>query len=60
MKISELINALSAIERQYGNIECELQDEKNEKGEIIGNEFFYIVPEEYEDGWRVNIRSWPY
>jgi hypothetical protein len=55
MKIRKLIEELENIEKDHPEIECQVVDEG-----ILYPDFF-IVPEEYqEDGWRVNIRSWPY
>jgi len=55
MKISILIKSLQAIEQEHGDIECECQVQ-----DTTTDENFFVVPEEYEDGWRVNIRTWPY
>ena len=56
MKISELINQLSHIEENYGDIECQVQD-KDTNG--ISN-FIVIVDEYMDDGSVVNIRTWRY
>ena len=60
MKISEAIKGLSEIQKEQGDIECELQDAPGGGQLVTSYELFYIVPEQYEDGWRVNIRTWPY
>jgi len=58
MKVDALIRDLKNIRARYGNIPVQIQD----NGEIPeSNEFFFIIPEQYSDGWRrVSIRTWPY
>ncbi len=60
MKLGVLIAALRSIEEDHGDIECELQDAPGTGEPVTSYESFFLVPEEYEDGWRVNIRTWPY
>ena len=61
MKISDLIDALDYIRQSQGDIEIQLQSNPNDPQDlIINSEQIFIVPEEYDEGWIVNIRSWPY
>ncbi len=60
MKIAVLIVELKRIEQQYGDVPCQLQSDGTESWKVCNYEDFFIVPEEYDDGWHVNIRSWPY
>lgn len=60
MLISKAIAELESIREYRGDIEVQLQsDPKCPRDTIIGYEQFFILPEEYEDEWRVNIRTWP-
>ena len=64
MKASVVIEQLQrAIKFHGGNIDVQIQvvsRSKDGNASIINYEEFFIVPEEYEDGWWINIRSWPY
>jgi predicted nucleic-acid-binding Zn-ribbon protein len=55
MRISDLVKILDRAKSVYGDIDCRLI---NEKG--IPSEHFFVVEEEYNDGWIANLRSWPY
>jgi len=50
---TKLINELRAVMQEHGDVPCQLQDEA-----CTTHELFFVVTEEYEDGWRVNIRLW--
>jgi hypothetical protein len=59
MKLSVLIKELQSIEATYGDVECQLQDDRN----IRDYPDFFIVPELYDKEtryWIVNLRTWPY
>jgi hypothetical protein len=58
MKITKLVQELNTVLATYGDIEVELQ-EANESG-VISYPDFFIIPEEYEEGWQVCLRTWPY
>jgi len=65
MKISTVIKELVSIMSAYGNIECQLQNEPDDKHPIIGCRNFFIMQESYNnaEGTIENvctIRSWPY
>lgn len=60
MKLSVLIKCLAQIQVQHGDIECELQDEPGRGEQVTAYPDFFVVPEEYEEGWRVSLRWWPY
>lgn len=61
MKASKLILELAHIVGQHGDIEVQLQNTPEKTEPITSNENFFVVPEEYpEDGWRINLREWPY
>ena len=61
MKISKVIQELEGIKKVYGEIEVQLQNHPEPGEQVIGNENFWIVPEEYEDDEVLcNIREWPY
>lgn len=61
MKISALIQELIEVRKQHGEIEVCLQDKPDDPETLITNtDFFFIVPEQYDDGWQLNIRTWPY
>ena len=60
MEISTLITELKRIEQEHGDISCQLQSDGTGGFAVCGYEDFFIVPEEYDDGWRVSIRWWPY
>ena len=59
MKLTELIAALQETQRDYGDIDVQLQESKSDHSIVTTPEFF-LVPEQYEDGWWLNLRSWPY
>lgn len=59
MQISKLIETLQEIQKEHGDIPVQIQSPVGE--EIMDDEDFFVVPEEYPDeGWMVNIRDWPY
>lgn len=60
MTITELIRDLQSIRAQYGEVKVQLQNTPKENEIIENDEEFFVVPELYEDGWYVNIRTWPY
>lgn len=64
MKISELIKELQRVEKEYGDIEAQLQNNPKPDEPVIGYESFFIIPEEYlienEKVTICNIRTWPY
>jgi len=66
MKLAVLIERLEEIQKSKGNIDVQVQgdqvqgDSASSMGIIVADERFFVVPEEYYDGWRVNIRTWPY
>ena len=61
MKIKDLINVLSEIRDEHGNVECDLQIGPSDRVDIItGFPQFFVVAEEYENGIVANIRIWPY
>ena len=60
MKINDLVKELGYLVKEQGNIECQLQDCPAAGVAPEANERIFVVCEEYEDGWRVNIRAWPY
>jgi len=59
MRIKELITQLEDLQQVYGDIECQLQEVSSTEL-LVDCEDLFIVAEEYDDGWYVNIRSWPY
>ena len=62
MRASELVKELQFYQSLYGeDVEVQLQNDPCLVGDIIlSNQFFYVIPEEYEDGWYINLRNWPY
>ena len=71
MKLHDVIAELQRIEATHGNIDVALQgntpyegrlpDGTTVKANFMTYDSWFIVPEHYPDeGWRVNIRSWPY
>lgn len=60
MKISQLIHNLQAVQETHGDIECQLQDQPPADVMITGYQEFFLVEEQYGDGWILNIRTWPY
>lgn len=61
MKISKVIEELEHVKRVHGEIEVQLQNSPKPSEQLIGNAYFWIVPEEYEDNEIIcNIREWPY
>jgi hypothetical protein len=61
MRASDLIIALQNIVNTRGDIEVELQSNPKEPiDEIIDYTQFFVVEEEYENGWQINLRTWPY
>jgi len=60
MKISVLIEELQYVLESYGDIEAQLQNSPSDNELIINEAQFFVVPEEYEDGFFCNIRTWPY
>jgi hypothetical protein len=62
VKLKTLLETLKYIEEDYGeNIEVDLQIAPGDaSNEIVGHPAFFVVPEKYDDGTMVNIRSWPY
>jgi len=59
MKILALITELQRLADAHGDIPVQLQNTPSEP-DLIDYEQFFIVPEEYEDGMYINLRSWPY
>jgi hypothetical protein len=59
MLISQLIAELTVIAEQYGDIPVQLQSTP-EDDIILNDDVAFAVAEEYDDGWYVNLRSWPY
>ena len=62
MNIDQLIEKLQQISETHPNIEVELQGplDGSQESEICGYPDFFMVAEEYDDGWYVNLRTWPY
>jgi len=62
MKLSELIKELEYVKTNHGDIDCELQVAPGDVAyeTITGHPAFFIVPEQYDDGWQCNLRAWPY
>lgn len=62
MLISKVIEELEHIKTRIGDIDVALQSDEPKPPEnlIVNTSEFFIVPERYENGWQVNIRSWPY
>lgn len=66
MKLSVLIQALQDAEKAHGgDIEVQLQGPLDHTGklnnDVCGFPNFWTVPEEYpDDGWVINLRTWPY
>lgn len=61
MKLGKLIDRLQEIQEREGNIEVQMQNKPPTRNcPIKSFERFFLIPEEYEDGRRVTIRTWPY
>lgn len=62
MLLSQLITELERIKAIHGDIQAVLQSDapRPPLDMIINTEDFFIVTEKYEDGWQVNLRTWPY
>lgn len=60
MKISEFIKVLEDIQEKHGDIPVQLQELLGLERYITNLEDFFIVPEQYDEGWICNLRSWPY
>ena len=70
VKISELIKDLQRIHESHGEIEVQLQGnpddeslidrEDDETCNFITSENFFIAEENYDNEWRISLRTWPY
>lgn len=61
MKSSELIKTLKHIQDTYGDVEVALQNKPKKGKHVEATDNFFIVPEYYGvEGWRCNLRTWPY
>lgn len=60
MLISQLITELTVIAEEHGDIPVQLQSEDGSINGILNEDVAFAVAEEYDDGWYVNLRGWPY
>lgn len=64
MLISEMIKVLQEIMESEGDIPVGLQVSKNDlldgQHDIVSHDTIHLVPEQYNDGKVLNIRTWPY
>ncbi len=60
MKIGELIKKLEEIQELHGDIECQLQSDPSLGKPVENFPEFSVQEEQYDDGWVVNLRAWPY
>jgi hypothetical protein len=59
-RISEVIKTLQNIQEEHGDIPVQLQELLGLERRITNFEDFFIVPEQYDEGWICNLRTWPY
>ena len=61
MKLSVLLAELNRAMDVHGDIEVQIQSCPDTPDEMIMNDaVFFVVLEEYEDGYFCNLRTWPY
>ena len=62
MQISKVIKELEVIRDEHGELRVFLQNSPKPGEDMVSNESFFIVPEQYDEPneVHVNIRTWPY